>query len=130
MRQFKLLATAYPNAASNTSLSSAVPIPGEFDEYAILIPPLFAVTATCGVNILVAESSSDTFYPVVYSNSPATATCSLVNQTWQSPASAACTGAMVLCEALRFSPGYAKFNYLNTATANTGAAIKVYGRMG
>lgn len=130
MRTFKLVATAMPSAASNTSLSSAVPIPLEFDEYAIQIPALFAVTATCGVGVLVSETETGTYYPVVYSNNPSTAACGLVEQTWQSPASAACGGAMVICEALRFSPGYAKFQYLNTATANTGAAIKVFGRMG
>lgn len=130
MRQYKLIATAYPNAASNTSLTSVVPIPGEFDEYAILVPAAFANTATCSVRVLGAESESGTFYDISYSNPPSTATCSLVNQTWQSPASAAVSGAFVLCEALRFVPGYAKFQYQNTATAHTGAAIKVFARMG
>ena len=130
MRTFKLVATASPDAASNTSLTSGVAIPVEFDEYALQIPSNFAVTATCGVRVLVSDSLTGTYYPVVYSNNPATAACGLVEQTWQSPASASSEGAMVICEALRFSPGFVKFQYLNTATANTGAAIKVYGRMG
>jgi len=130
MRTYKLIATANPSAASNTSLTSSVPIPAEFDEYAILVPASFAITATCGVRVLGAESLAGTYYNVTYSNSPSTATCSLVNQLWQSPASAAVSGAFVMCEALRFVPGYAKFQYINTATANTGAAIKVFARMG
>lgn len=130
MRTFKLIATAQPSAASDTSLSSAVPIPNEFDEYGVLIPASFAITATCGVRVLCSETESGTYYDVAYSNNPATVTCSLVNQIWQSPASAAVSGAMVLCEALAFTPGWAKFQYINTATANTGSAIKIYGRMG
>lgn len=130
MRTYKLIATAFPDAASDTSLTSAVPIPYEFDEYAILVPPLGANTATCSIRVLGSESQAGTYYDVSYSNQPNTATCSLVNQIWMSPASAAVSGAFVLCEALRFVPGWAKFQYVNTATANTGSAIKVFARMG
>lgn len=128
MREFKQIGIAYPDAASGTSLTSALEIPTEFDEYAILVPALAVNTAVCcGVRVLVSDTSTGTYYDVTYSSNPATATSAFT--PWQSPGTAP-SGAMVMCEALRFCPGYAKFQYLTTATANTGAAIRVFGRMG
>lgn len=124
MAIFKQIATAYPNAASNTSLTSEFTFSTEYDQYAILVPPLIANTATCGINVMAYDSVNAAYYDVVYSNNPATATSGLY--PWASPASAACTGAFVMCEALLFVPGQAKLKFLNTMTANT--SIRIYGR--
>lgn len=125
MAIFKQIATAYPNAASDTSLTSAFTFATEYEQYAIFVPPLLAVTATCGINVMAYDATTASYYDVVYSNNPATSTSGL--SPWASPASAACMGAFVICEALQFTPGQAKLKFLNTVTANT--SVRIYGRM-
>ena len=123
MATFKVVATAKPDAASNTSLTSAFQVPGEFSHFAVLLPANFAITATCGVRILGSDSLTGTYRDVIYSNNPATATSGLA--PWQSPGSAAVSGAFVICEALQFVP-FAKLQFQQTCTANTGFVI--YGK--
>lgn len=124
MAIFKQIATAYPEAASGATLTSVFTFSTEYDQYAILVPPLIANTATCGINVMAYDATNAAYYDVVYSNSPSTSTSGLT--PWASPASAACTGAFVMCEALLFTPGQAKLKFLNTMTANT--SIRIFGR--
>jgi hypothetical protein len=123
---FKIIATAYPDAASNTSLTSAFPISGGFSHFAIMIPAAagFCATATCNVRVLGSDSQTGTFYPIGYSNNPATTTSGFA--LWESAGSCAVGGAIVICEALQFSPGWAKLQFVQTATAASG--FKILGR--
>lgn len=127
MAIYKAVATATPDAASNTSLTSAFAIPTEYEQFAIRVPPLFAITATCGIKILgAATSTGETFLTVMYGNSPATTTSNTLISNWESPHSAACTGAYIICEGMAFVPGWAKLQFTATATMNTNFVI--YGR--
>ena len=124
MPAFKLIATAAPSAASNTSLTSAFAVPADFTHYAIQMPASFAITASCGLKVLGSDSATGTFYEIGYSNNPATSTSGFA--AWSSAGSCAVSGAIVICEALQFAPGYAKIQFQQTATANTN--LQIYGR--
>lgn len=126
MATFKLMAIATPDAASNTSLTSAFPVPGEVSHFMIQIPPgtSWCATTTCGINVLGGESSTGSFYDVAYSNNPATSTSG--HAVWSTAGSAAVSGAAIICEALQFVPGFAKLRFLQTVTAATG--FKIYAR--
>jgi len=127
MATFKKIATATPDAASDTSLTSAFYVPGEFSQYAMRVPALFAITGTCNIQVLGAQTSTgETFYPVMYSHSPATSTSNYTAAIWKTHASAACSGAWVISEAFAFVPGWAKLQFVTTSTMNTSFAI--YGR--
>lgn len=126
MATFKQIAVAKPNAASDTSLTSAFYVPPEFSQFVIKIPALFAVTGTCNVQVLGSDSQTGTFYPIMYSHSPATSVSNYTASIWKTCASAACSGAWVICEAMAFVPGWAKLQFVSTATANTDFVI--YGR--
>ena len=124
MATFKYITTAFPDAASNTSLTSAFTVPGEFSHFAVEVPAGMLITATGNIRIYGANSATGTFREVVYSNNPSTAT------SGNSPAgeiglSSVRSGAFVITEGLQFVP-FAKFFFTNTCTANTG--LKVYGR--
>lgn len=123
MSERRVVQVAYPDAASNTSLTSAFAVPKEYSHFAIVLPGLFANTATCGVGILTSDSPTGTFRKIAYSNNPATVTSTQV--FWDTPASAAISGAVIVCEALMFAQEYAKLQFTNTVTANT--AFKIIG---
>lgn len=126
MPTFKLIATATPNAASNTSLTSAFAVEPDFTHYAIMIPSAAAwcATTTCGIKVMASDSQTGTFYSVGYSNNPATSTSGFA--LWESAGSASVGGGIVICEALQFAPGWAKLQFTQTATAN--ASFKIFGR--
>lgn len=124
MPAFKLIATATPDAASNTSLTSAFKVDQDFTHYAIQIPSNFAVTASCGLKVLGSDSATGSFFTIGYSNNPATTTSGFAE--WSSAGSCAVSGAIVICEALQFAPGYAKLQFQQTATV--AASFKIYGR--
>ena len=129
MATYKKIAYAAFNAASDTSLTSIVPIPNEFDEYAIYVPALITATSgTCtGVQLLVEDANTTTtFIPVYTGQIIATITSNYLINRWATPASIISAGGMVECPAMRFCPGYAKFRVFSTVTMNTG--ITVYGR--
>jgi len=126
MATFKKIAEATPDAASDTSLTSAFYIPPEFTDFAMSIPPNFANTGTCNVQVLASETKTGTFYPVMFSHMPATSTSNYTAAIWKTNASAACSGAWVISEAFEFVPGWAKLQFVTTCTANTG--FVVYGR--
>lgn len=124
MATVKFIADVLPNAASNTSLSSAFQVPGDFSHYMLAMPvaaSLF-ITATGGVAIQVSDTSTGTFRNVAYSNNPSTTTTGTKN--WESGNDAG--GKLIICEALMFSPGWAKLQYTNTATA--AVTTTVFGR--
>lgn len=123
MATYKLIATVYPDAASNTSLSSAFAVPGEYTHFMIEMPNLRAITATCGMQVQGCDSLDGTYYTVGYSNNPATATSGF--RAWD--AGTTTPGSMVICEALQFVPGYAKIKFTATLTANAYCA-RVFGR--
>lgn len=124
MADVKLIATVYPAAASNTSLSSAFQVPGEFSHYFIKMPTTasWSVTTTGGVALMIGETETGTFYQVAYSSNPSTSTTGSVN--WISGNDAG--GKMIICEGLAFSPGWAKLQFTTTATAQV--AFSIYGR--
>ena len=124
MADFKFIASANVDAASNTSLTSAIQIPGGFSHFAIEIPAAMAATATAQLRVLAAATSGGTYRQVVYSNNPATATSGNAF-AGEASGSSVLSGAFVINEALMFAP-YVKFQFSATATANT--AINVYGR--
>jgi len=126
MADFKIVANPSLNAASDTSLTSAFTVPGEFSHYAIKVPPLSgwcATVACCNVRIMGSDSPTGTFYDVGYSNNPATTTSGFA--LWEMASSSAISGGIVICEALQFTP-YAKLKFTSTATANT--AFMIFGR--
>lgn len=115
MADFKRIITAVPNAASNTSLTSSFTVPGEFSHFAVLIPASSGWCVTTTVHVSVQGSvDNTTFYDVGYSQNPATATSSFA--LWETVNSHAVSGALVICEAMQFTP-YAKLRFSNTATA-------------
>jgi hypothetical protein len=124
MATVKFIADVMPNAVSNTSLSSAFQVPGEFSHYMLQMPSItsLCVTTTCAINILVSDSSTGTFTTVAYSSNPATASTGAYD--WNT--GSASGSKMIICEALMFSPGWAKLQYANTATA--AVTVTVYGR--
>lgn len=124
MADFKLIGVMYPNAASDTSLTSAFAIPGEYSHFAVEIPALMCVTATGNIRWLGAASSTGTFREIVFSNNPATSTTGNAFVGEASYSSVA-SGAFLVCEAFMFAP-YIKGKFTSTCTANTG--IKVYAR--
>jgi hypothetical protein len=122
MATYKLIANAMPVAASDTSLTSAFAVPGEFTHFMIQFPSAMAATTTCGIQVLGSDSASGTFYTVGYSNNPATATSGF--RAWDCGTDS--PGNIIICEALQFVPGFAKLKFTNTLTANTG--INIWGR--
>lgn len=125
MANFCKIGTFTMDAASNTSLTSALPIPGEFTHFALKVPSgVWGATATNNIRILGADSSTGTYYQVGYSNNPSTATsgfpiCEIAN-------SAVVNGGFIISEAFMFVPGYAKLQFVNTATISTDFVL--YGR--
>ena len=127
MADFKTIITAYPDAASNTSLTSAFKVPGEFSHYAIKIPPMstWAATVACGnVRVLGSDTLAGTYYPVGYSNNPATSTSGFA--MWETGMTACISGGVVICEGLQFVP-FAKLQFTGTMTAAASPFI-VFGR--
>ena len=126
MADFKIIKRVYPNAASDTSLSSAFTVPPEFSHFALVVPPTTAwcVTATCHIQIQGSADSGTTYYDVAYSQNPATATSSC--PLWEVVNSHVASGAIVICEALQFVP-MARLRFTNTATASTTPFV-VFGR--
>lgn len=120
----KYVGTLYPDAASNTSLTSAWAVPGEFSHFVVEIPANMLVTTTGNVRWLGAGTVDGTYKQILYSNNPATSTSggAFVGET---PNSAAVSGAMVVCEAFQFTP-FIKAQFSATCTANTG--INVYAK--
>jgi hypothetical protein len=127
MAVFKQIATAYPNAASDTSLTSVFTYSTEYQKYAILVPPVIANTATCGINVLGYDSVTNAYYDICYGNNPYSITCNTIMSIWQSPASAASVGMFVMCDALENTVGQAKLRFLRTMTANT--SIRIFARV-
>ena len=127
MATFKQVATAYPNAASDTSLTSAFYIPPEFSQFVMRVPANFAVTSTCNIQVLAAQTSTgETFYPVQYSHSPATSVSNYTASIWKTNASMAADGGWVIFEGAAFVPGWAKLQFVSTATANV--SFPIWGR--
>ncbi len=124
MSDFKFIASANVDAASNTSLTSAIAIPGNFSHFAVEVPQAMGITATCQIRVLGAQTIAGTFREVVYSNNPATSTSGNA-RAGEISASSVLSGAFVINEALMFAP-FVKFQFSSTATANT--ALQVYGR--
>lgn len=124
MATVKWIADVLPAAASNTSLSSAFQVPGEFSHYMIAMPTTasWCVTATGGVAVQVSDSSTGTYRNVAYSSNPSTSTTGSANWITGNDAG----GKMVICEALMFAPGWAKLQFTATATAQV--TFSVYGR--
>ena len=131
MGVYKQIAYAAVNAASDTSLTSIVYIPPDFTDFAVQIPPRLAVTGTCGINILVSNANTvTTFTPMYYSNQEMSVKTLVATNAaymqWFSPASVASEGGFVMCPVIQLAPSYIKFQFLRTATANTG--LTVWGR--
>ena len=127
MADFKIIATAAPDAASNTSLTSAFKVPGEFSHFAIKVATMttWAATIACGnVSILGSDTLAGTYYPVGYSNNPATTTSGFA--VWESGMTACINGGIVICEGLQFVP-FAKLKFSATMTASVGQFV-VFGR--
>lgn len=122
MATVKLIATVSPAAASDTSLSSAFAVPGEFSHYFVACPSAFGNTSTAGFAVQVSDTQTGTYYNVAYSSNPSTSTTGSTN--WNSGGEAG--GKAIICEALAFSPGWAKLQFTRTCTANT--SFYVYGR--
>ena len=122
---------AYASASSGTTvetMTNAFEVPTDFTEFAIQVPALLGVTATIGVQVYGATSNVTftSFFPVYYPNAVGTVTSNSLISIWQSPNSAACLGGFVVCEALKYCPGWARFHFTATMTMLTG--ITVYGR--
>ena len=124
MSEFKFIASANVNAASNTSLTSAIQIPGNFSHFAVEVPAAMCITATAQIKVLGAGSLAGTYREIVYSDNPATATSGNA-LAGKISASSVLSGAFVINEAIMFAP-FVKFQFTSTATANT--AINVWGR--
>lgn len=138
MALMKQIATATMDAASNTSLTSAFFVPGEFQQFLLRLPPCanWSATASCGINILGSPTQGGAFYQVGYSNNPATVSSAW--SPWSAAGSATVSGCNIICEALAFLPGvvdssqsqaagaWAKVQFLQTVTMATDIAI--YGR--
>lgn len=124
MSDFKFIASANVDAASNTSLTSAIAIPGGFSHFSVEVPAAMAITATAQIRVLGSRTATGTFSEIVYSNNPATSTSGNA-RAGEISASSVLSGAFVINEALMFAP-FVKFQFSSTATANT--AINVYGR--
>jgi hypothetical protein len=123
MPDYKLIANAYPDAASDTSLTSAFRVPGDFSHYCLFFPTSMCAAANCSLQLLGGSSETGTFYTMGYSNNPATSTSGF--RAWDCGADS--PGKGILCEMMQFVPGYAKLRFLSTCTANT--AIEVWGRL-
>lgn len=126
MSYYGKITTVTPNAASNTSLTSVFEVPKEFSHFAFSVPTVsgWCVTSTCNIRVEVSDAEDGTFYEVGYSANPATATTGVAAESWGS--GNAPGGKMIICEALMFSPGYARLKFVNTATAT--ADFVIYGR--
>lgn len=124
MATFKLIGTITPDAASNTSLTSAFSMPGEFSHFAIEIPASMCASGVGNIRVMSANTPTGTYRHVVYSNNPATATSGNQYAGEMSSTSIA-SGAFVINEGLQFAT-YLKLQFTSTATANTG--INLYGR--
>lgn len=124
MSVYKFIASANVNAASNTSLTSAIAIPGEFSHFAVEVPAAMAITATAQIRVLGAQTLTGTYREIVYSNNPATSTSGNA-RAGEISASSVLSGAFVINEAIMFAP-FIRFQFSATATANT--ALQVYGR--
>jgi hypothetical protein len=121
----KLIAEVCPNAASNTSISSSFQVPAEFTHFFIEIPQTnsWCVGASSGVRVQGASTQNGTYRTIAYSHNPSTAVIG-AQAEWISGSAA--TGFNVICEALQFSPPWARLQFVNTATAV--ATFNVYGR--
>lgn len=124
MSDFKFIASANVDTASNTSLTSGLAIPGNFSHFAIEVPAAMLVTSTGNIRVLGARSLTGTYTQIVYSNNPATSTTGNAFAGEVSYSGVA-SGTWMINEALMFAP-FVKFQFTNTATANT--AINIYGR--
>ena len=124
MATVKQIAVANADAASNTSLTSAFAVDGDFSHYFVAIPTtvVWSVTGTGGIGILGSPTETGTFRQVAFSSNPATATTGSAD--WISGNDAG--NKMIICEALQFVPGWAKIQFTNTATAAT--EFVIYGR--
>lgn len=119
MAAYVKIGTFTMDAASATSLTSALQIPGEFSHFALQVPSgatTWCATTTVNIRVLAAVSSTGSYYQVGYSNNPATATSGF--NLWEVGFSAARNGGMVICEGMQFAK-YAKLQFSNTATAST-----------
>ena len=119
MASYVKIGTFTMNAASNTTLTSALEVPGEFSHYAIVIPSgatSWCTTTTVNVRVLSAVDSSSTYYQVGYSNNPATSTSGFA--LWEAGNSACINGGVVICEGMQFAK-YAKLQFSNVATGVT-----------
>lgn len=124
MANFVKIGTFTMNAASNTSLTSVLTIPGEFTHFALKVPSgTWAATATNNIRCLGSDTATGTYYQVGYSNNPATSTSGFA--LWEVANSAVVNGGWVIGEAFMFTP-FAKLQFANTATASTNFTL--YGR--
>lgn len=126
MATFKLMANATPDGASNVSRTSAFAVPGEVSHFMIMVPSstIWCATTTCAITVMGSDSATGTFYDVAYSNNPATTTSG--HAVWSTAGSAAVSGALIICEALQFVPGFAKLRFAQTVSAAT--TFKIYAR--
>lgn len=127
MANFVKIGTFTMDAASGTSLTSALRIPGEFSHFCLQVPSgatSWCTTTTVNIRALGADSAAGTFYQVGYSNNPATATSGFA--LFEIANSACINGGRVISEGFMFTGDYAKLQFSNTATAATNFTL--YGR--
>lgn len=104
------------DAASVTSLTSALAVDGQFDEFALQIPSgIWASTATANIRMLGSNSATGTYYQIQYSNSPATTTS--VAKFWEVSMSTVVNGGIVKIDTV--VPAYVKLQFTATATITT-----------
>lgn len=119
MALYDVIGTFTMNAASGTSLTSALRIPGEYSHFALQVPSgatTWCTTTTVNIRILNGLTATGNFYQVGYSNNPFTATSGF--NLCEVPQSATINGGTVIAEGLMFAK-YAKLQFSNTATATT-----------
>lgn len=124
MADFRRLQAITMDAASDTSLSSAFQVQGEFSHFALEVPSTsgWCVTSTCNIRLMGSQSETGTYYNVGYSNNPATSTSGF--SLWEVPQSAA-LGGIVISEGFQFVK-WGKLQFTSTATAATDFIL--YGR--
>lgn len=120
MATWGVIGTYTMDAASATSLTSALLIDGVFQQYALQIPSgatTWCATTTCNIRFLGAVTSASTYYQIGYQNGyRATATSGF--QIIEVGFSACRDGGIVMIEGTYLGRN-SKLQFSNTATAGT-----------
>jgi hypothetical protein len=99
--------------AIGASFTSSVNMKGEFNHFSVIFPSTNPLTAAADITAQTSIDGGTTWSTVAYSNSPSTATSTLVN--WS--ASRTSWGANVMCEAALFAPSLFRIKFGTAATA-------------